>query len=371
MTMKKVLFTSHVANFVKFNRPYMDWFKEKGWQVDYASCGEEDITGCDNLYVVPFNRSPWSRQNIKAYRQLKEIIMREKYDIIHTHTPMGSVITRLAAIQARKKYGTRVIYTAHGLHFFKGAPLINWLIYYPVEKLLSRYTDCLIVINDEDYRTVNKHHFRAGRIEKIDGVGVDLRKFNVPSEEEKSKLREEYGYKADDYIVICVAEFIHRKNHRFIIDAADELLKTIPQTKLLLAGKGEQLENCKKLVEDKGITNQVEFLGYRNDIDKLCSISDVLISASYQEGLPINVIEAMACGLPVVCTAIRGQTDAVKDGVNGILFKVNDMDACVKGLIKIHDENSDQYKIVNRKTAEKYSLERSISAMGKIYSYYM
>ena len=164
--MKKVLFTSHTANFCKFNRPFMRWFREQGWQVDYACACEEEVYDYDNLYKISFARVPWSKDNIKAYKDLKKILDENYYDIIHTHTPMGSVITRLAARNTRKK-GTKVIYTAHGLHFFKGAPLKNWLMYYPMEKWMSKYTDCLVLINEEDYQNCIKRHFKAGKIEKL------------------------------------------------------------------------------------------------------------------------------------------------------------------------------------------------------------
>ena len=163
MAKRKILFTSHTANFSKFNRPLMRMLRgtlEKpyddlnvgDWQVDYASANEEPIKDADNVYRVDFARSPLRfDKHVKACRQLKKIIAEGDYDIIHCHTPVGAMLTRLAAQNARKK-GTKVIYTAHGFHFYKGAPLINWLAYYPVEKWLARKTDVLITINKEDYK---------------------------------------------------------------------------------------------------------------------------------------------------------------------------------------------------------------------------
>jgi glycosyltransferase EpsD len=124
----------------------MRWFKEQGWQVDYVSAGEESVSGCDNQYRVSIARSPFNLRNLRAYRDLKAILAND-YDIIHCHTPMGACLARLTARNTRAK----IIYTAHGFHFFKGAPLLNWLVYYPIEKYLSRYTDCLVTINQEDY----------------------------------------------------------------------------------------------------------------------------------------------------------------------------------------------------------------------------
>ena len=170
----KILFTSHVANFQKFNRPFMRMLRKDGWEVHYASMGEEEILDADKSFTVSFTRNPFTISNIRAYKQLKQIIDRENYDIIHTHTPVGSVVTRLAARRARSR-GTRVIYTAHGFHFFTGAPLLNWLIYYPVERLMARYTDTLITINDEDYKRA-KRTFKTD-VRYVPGVGVDPEQF--------------------------------------------------------------------------------------------------------------------------------------------------------------------------------------------------
>jgi glycosyltransferase EpsD len=143
---KKVLFISNTANFSKFNRPFMRWFKKQDWQVDYVSAGEEIVLDCDNQYSICMTRSPFNLKNIRAYKELKKIVLND-YDIIHCHTPIGGVLARLAARKIRAK----VIYTVHGFHFYNGAPLLNWLIYYPIEKFLMKYTDCLITINQEDY----------------------------------------------------------------------------------------------------------------------------------------------------------------------------------------------------------------------------
>ena len=154
--MKKILFLSNTANFSKFNRPYMRWFKEQGWLVDYCSAGEEQVFDCDNQYSIPIARSPFNLNNIKAYKELKQILTDNNYDILHCHTPMGGVIGRLAAIKLRKQNKIKVIYTAHGFHFYKGAPIMNWLLYYPMEKWLSRFTDIIITINEEDYEEAIK-----------------------------------------------------------------------------------------------------------------------------------------------------------------------------------------------------------------------
>lgn len=149
--MNKILFLSNTANFSKFNRPFMQWFKEQGWQVDYCSAGEEKVLDCDNQFSINIARSPFSLKNLQGLKQLKDILANGNYQILHCHTPMGGVLGRLAALKLWKQGKLKVIYTAHGFHFYKGAPLVNWLLYYPMEKFLAQWTDVIITINEEDY----------------------------------------------------------------------------------------------------------------------------------------------------------------------------------------------------------------------------
>lgn len=150
--MNKILFLSNTANFSKFNRPFMRWFREQGWQVDYCSAGEESVLDCDNQFSIAIARTPFSVRNLRGLQQLKDILASGNYQILHCHTPMGGVLGRLAAYKLRKQGKLKVIYTAHGFHFYTGAPLVNWLLYYPVEKWLARCTDVIITINEEDYQ---------------------------------------------------------------------------------------------------------------------------------------------------------------------------------------------------------------------------
>lgn len=149
--MNKILFLSNTANFSKFNRPFMQWFKEQGWQVDYCSAGEEKVLDCDNQFSINIARSPFNLKNLQGLKQLKDILANGNYQILHCHTPMGGVLGRLAALKLWKQGKLKVIYTAHGFHFYKGAPLVNWLLYYPMEKFLAHWTDVIITINEEDY----------------------------------------------------------------------------------------------------------------------------------------------------------------------------------------------------------------------------
>lgn len=323
--MKKVLFVATVVktHIMEFHIPYLKMFKEMGWETavaarnDYENPADCVIPYCDTYYNIPFERNPLKPGNLKAYKELKHIIDEGEYDIIHCHTPVGAMLTRLAAKQARKQ-GTKVFYTAHGFHFYKGAPAINWILYYPVEKWLSRYTDVLITINKEDYERAKT--FKAGKVCYVPGVGIDLKKFNVGYVNKEQK-RKEIGVSADDFVLLSVGELIPRKNHEVVIRALSVLkqMDKLNHIEYVICGRGAYETDLKKLAEGLDVADHVHFLGYRNDISEICNCADLFVFMSHQEGLPVALMEAMACGLPAVCSNIRGNTDLIEDGVTGLL----------------------------------------------------
>jgi len=363
----KVLFISNTANFSKFNRPFMRWFREQNWQVDYVSAGEEEISDCSNQHVIPIGRSPYNFKNITAYNILKKILLLNNYDIIHCHTPMGGVLGRLAA--KNSKLRAKIIYTAHGFHFYKGAPLINWLIYYPIEKYFAKYTDILITVNEEDYNIAKRKFTSCKNINKIDGVGVDLERFKPCNKETKDMLRNTFGYKVSNFIILYVAEFTERKNHRLLIDAIEKINEDIKELKVLFAGTGPLLDKYKKEIKNAGLLETVLFLGYRNDIEKLCNIADIAVSPSKQEGLPIGITECIASGLPIVCSEIRGHSDIIVNGRNGLLFNLNKPNKMINSIIKLYSERNLRNTIVenNLNERKKYSLDTAIIMMAEIY----
>lgn len=318
---KKVLFTSHVANFAKFNQPFMRWLKQRCYEIHYASLGEEEIEGVDKHFTIPFERSPFKLNNLRALKQLKRIIDNGNYDLIHTHTPMGSVITRLAARDARKS-GTRVVYTAHGFHFFDGAPLLNWALYYPIERIMARFTDTLITINREDFERAN-NQFKTN-VEYVPGVGVDPDRFTNMTAARKAKYRQVLGIKPSDFVMIYAAELSKRKRQQWLIRTLKDMMQANSSYHLLLAGSDSLDGACQKLVQKYKLENNIHFLGYRTDIPNLMMISDIAVSASSQEGLPVNIMEAMYVGLPIVATDCRGNRDLVIDGSNGYLVDQKD-----------------------------------------------
>lgn len=360
---KKVLFVATITRHIEgFHTPLLKLFKEKGWEVQVATGDKKKISKyCDKKYTIPIERSPYKLKNLKAIKELKKIIDKENYDIIHCHTPMGSVVARLAARHARKN-GTRVIYTAHGFHFFKGAPLINWLLFYPVEKYLAKYTDTLITINKEDYElTKSKFSGKCKDIEYVPGVGIDTKKFDVSmSEKEKLELREKVGLKNNDYILTCVARLDKNKNQEFLINAMQKIVIMNNNIHLLLVGPDELNGKYKKKVKKYKLENNIHFLGRREDVPQLLAISNVVVSSSLREGLPVNIMEALESGLPVVALKCRGMEDLIINGKNGYI--VNNQKEFIDRVLQLENQ-----KLKNISLNATFLVENVCKKMAKIY----
>ncbi|MED1269607.1 glycosyltransferase family 4 protein [Bacillus mycoides] len=374
MVSKKVLFCATVDyHFKAFHLPYLKWFSEQGWEVHVVASGNIHLPYVTRKYNIPIQRSPLSIQNLHAYKKLKSIIDQNKYHIIHCHTPMGGVIARLAAQKARQQ-GTKVVYTAHGFHFCKGSPYMNWLLYYPIERILASHTDCLITINQEDYDLAVKHRFPVRDIKLVHGVGIDVQRFTPVTEIEKRELKLQCGYKSQDFLMFYAAEFNKNKNQNFLIHVLAQLKNEMPHAKLLLAGEGPLMEECKKIATQLGVTNMVHFLGYRNDIASLLQMSDLAVASSYREGLPVNIMEAMACGLPVVATDNRGHRELIINNKNGWIVDRDDIKAMadrIKG-ISINPKvlaQMGQYGCTSIKN--QYSVNEVLKEKQEIYTTFM
>lgn len=367
--MKKVIFVTNTAGFSKFNAPFMQWLKEQGWRVDNAAPGIE-IGNIDNQYDIPIERSPFSRKNIKAYRLLKEILNNNTYDIIHCHTAVGGLIARLAGIRTRKKNNTKIIYTAHGFHFFKGAPLKYWLLFFPMELILSKLTDVLITINEEDYQLAMKYKMAKYKVYKIDGVGISLDRFMPLNKNERNEKRKNlFQIKETDFVLLYTAQFIVRKNHVLLIKSIPNIIKKIPNLVVIFAGNGDTFEESKRLAKELKIDQYIKFLGGRKDIEILCGISDIHVATSLQEGQGINNIEAMACGCPIVVSNIRGHKDVCKNHINGFLFNLKTPEEMEEAIIKLYEDKIlfNTISENNKKEVEKYSVKKAVESMGRIY----
>jgi glycosyltransferase EpsD len=364
-----ILFCATVDyHFKAFHLPYMKWFKEQGWEVHVAASGEIDLPYTDVKYNIPIQRSPFNPKNLEAYSELKEIIDTNQYKIIHCHTPMGGVLARLAARSARTR-GTKVIYTAHGFHFCKGAPWKNWVMYYPIEKLLSRYTDCLITINEEDYNLAQRK-FKGPILEHVPGVGVNPAQYQPISQKEKEERKKSFGYNPDDFLLFYAAEFNENKNQKLLIEALALVKNEVPHAKLLLAGEGPLLESCKELARTLKIENQVDFLGFRKDIAEILPMCDVAVASSLREGLPVNILEAMACELPVIASENRGHRELVKNMENGWLInpaETQEFGNKINYLAQSPELRNQLGRNGRRKVIKSYSIDQILKENSRIY----
>ena len=354
-------------HFKAFHLPIMQWFQKQGFVVHVAANGDLDLPYCDQRFLVPFERSPFGIGNRRAYQQLKKIITGGNYALIHCHTAVGGLLGRVAARVARKR-GTKVLYTAHGFHFCNGAPLLNWLLYYPIEKFLARFTDCLITITEEDFALAKKHRFSAARIEHVPGVGVDVEKFAPLAEEDKKAERLRLGYKKDELLLVYAAEFNENKNQAMLIRALAETKDL--RFRLLLAGEGPLMGYCRNLAQELSVADRVNFLGYCNNLKKLLPICDIGVASSLREGLPVNVMEAMACGLPVVATANRGHRELVIDGESGLIVSKADYKQMAMGIRRLathQDERKSMGSIGRKRVDENYSLDRTHQELSRLY----
>lgn len=367
--MKKVLFVATVVklHIMVFHLPYLEWFKKNGYEVhvaarnDYARPEDCVIPFCDRFIDLPFERSPLKRANVSVYHQLKDLITSEDYEIIHCHTPMGGALGRLAARKARKT-GTQVIYTAHGFHFYHGAPWINWALYYPAERLLSRWTDVLITINDEDYQAAK--HFSARRLVKVPGVGIALDPIALPVD--RSALRASIGITNQETLVLAVGELNSNKNHRVLLEAVARLKDD--RVHLVICGEGPLHSDLSAVADRLGITSRVHLLGFRRDVKHWIRSADIFGFPSYREGLSLSLMEAMAGGLPVVASKIRGNTDLIDDQ-GGYLCDPTDVDGFRDALQKLCDDPQRAQAMgrTNASKIEAYTISRVLAIVEDLY----
>lgn len=371
--MKKVLLTATVQSHIaQFHKPLINMLKENGYEVHVAARDnlvEKNglkLDYADKIFNIPFDRSPLSKNNLLAFYTLKKILSKNKYDVVHCNTPMGSVVTRLATNKFRKS-GTKVFYTAHGFHFYKGAPVKNWLFYYPIEKMLAKYTDKLITITKEDFRLA-RDRFKT-EVLHTHGVGANSDKYYEHDEKEKKQALKELGYSPEQFIILCIGELNHNKNQKTIIQAFTKVSDIIPSGKLLLAGNGPLEGSLKNQVRENNIVERVDFLGYRTDLEKYLSVSDLVMSASVREGLPLNVIEAMLSGKPVVVSDNRGHRELIEENLNGLINDPYDVDAFAESIVKFYKDRNFKRTVIDNslKISTKYSSNYVIKDLKEIY----
>lgn len=316
------------------------------------------------IHQIDFIRTPYDLRNIKAYKQLVQLMKREKFDVIHCNTPTGGVLGRLAGKKCKVR---KIIYQAHGFHFYKGAPKKNWLIYYPIEKWLAKYTDALITINNEDYGLAkSKFQLRHnGKVYYVPGVRIDLSQYDLP-DGIREKKRAELGLKETDIVLISSGELNENKNNQIIIQALSKLRHE--SLHYIICGTGSKYDELKKMTSDNGLDDYILFLGYRNDIKELYRASDIFVMPSLREGLSRSIMEAMASGLPCVVSNIRGNVDLIRNKKGGFLCdprNVSSFAEAIKDCVSIYKNEFGQF---NKSEVKKFDLQTVVEKLNEIYS---
>lgn len=360
--MKKLLVTCTDLMMIQFLVPHVRYLSKNGYWVDIA-CSQVGQRMDDvrreladipvNIHTVSLTRSPFSTTNFRGYREMKRLLTENQYDIIWTNEPVMGVVTRLAAKQARKE-GTKVLYMCHGFHFYKGAPKQNWLLYYPVERLLSHFCDAIVTINREDENRAKTFH--CPFVTRIDGIGVDFSR--LPQDNMRETKRKELELRPEQTVLLSVGELQKHKNHAAMLHAVARLRDK--NTVYLICGKGVLRPELEKMAQTLGIGNQVRFLGYRSDVPALMHAADIFVHPSRREGLGLACLEAMASGLPLVTSNIQGIPDYVENGVTGFSCDPNDVERYVSHLRLLIADKAlrEQIGTINRQKSQKYAIQQ-------------
>ena len=340
----KILYVATVLSHIcQFHLPYLQMLQEQGHEVHVAAHDNLAVKNglqlryTDRHIEIPFERSPLHPLNLAAYRALKKLLEQEHYDLIVCNTPVGGILTRLAARRSRKR-GARVIYIAHGFHFYKGSSKLDWILFYPLEKRMARLCDLVVTINEEDYQLA-KAHF-PGKVAHIHGIGVCEDRYHPATQAEQVEMRRNEGLKESDYVVLCTGELNENKNQETLIAAAALLREKIPELKVLLAGNGPKEHTLREQIAAEGLEDIVKLLGYRTDLEKLVPAVDVVASCSKREGLPLNIVEAMLCKKPVVASINRGNAELAEDGVTGCLLSPGCPNRFAESIVALHQAPS-------------------------------
>lgn len=365
--MKKVLYVTTVSRTINaFLIPHINMLLDNGYEV-HCACSIDKPVDKElqrrgvKIFEVPFSRNPLGIGNIKAFIKLEELQRINDYDIVHVHTPIAAIYGRLLKLNFPS---LRIIYTAHGYHFLKGGSKLGWILYYPIEKIMAKFTDVTININKEDYE-ITKEKLKPKKCYLLNGVGLDLDKYKKLSSKEIQEKRKEFGLKDKDFVVLMIAEINKNKNHIQLINAMDILKDKYPNIKVLCIGDGTLKESLDKQIILRNLQNNIFMLGYRLDVNKLINISDIGMLLSRREGLPRNIMEFMACGRKVIATDIRGCRDLICDETIGTLVNVDDYESTAKAIEKYYILNDKSFEVSEE--IRKYDIDSINSKLLKIY----
>lgn len=377
--MKKVLILTSVASMIdQFNIPHIALLQKMGYKVSVA-CNFLEGSTCEDYVIdrlknrltdmgVDFFQIDFERnivklkQNFCAYKQVEKILRENKYSFLHCHSPIGGVVGRFAG----KRTGTPVIYTAHGFHFHKKTPKRSWMLYYPVEKLCSYFTDVLVTINNEDY-ALAKRKMKAKKVFYVPGVGVDILKHYCPDVDKKA-VRKALGIPEDAILLTSVGEVNGNKNHKSIVNAIAKTGRN--DIHYVIMGRGSREDELKELSEKLGIENRIHIIGFCDNVAEVNNSADIFCFPSYREGLGLAALEAMATGLPLITSDVHGINDYSENGKSGYKCGPDDWDSFAKAINELAEDKEKRHRMgeYNRNKVEDFSIEKVLGELEKIYS---
>lgn len=377
--MKKVLVVTTIGGFLpQFEMNDVHILQEYGAEVHYASNFDNTIYQLDLdelkkmgviCHPIVIEKNPFKWNNYRAYNQIRRIIDEENIQVVHCHNPTGGALSRMAAVASRRQ--PKVIYTAHGLHFYHGARMINWLLFYPVERILAHYTDCLITINKED--RIRTSHFclkPGGIIRQIHGVGIDLEKF-AKKDEKRAYMREKLHIPEGAFHIVTAAELTENKDQATVIKAIASLGD--PDVYYSLCGKGPTFKKLKQMIKENNLQDRVRLLGYCNNMADVLQSADCFAFPSRREGLGIAAVEALACGIPVIAADNRGTREYMADGVNGIVCPAGNVDAFAEAIRTLKSDRKMYDRMAGkcRQSVKHFDISDTDRRMREIYKRYL
>jgi glycosyltransferase involved in cell wall biosynthesis len=373
--MNRVLMVTTLPCTLKsFLLPFAAHFRSIGWQVDAMSCGistdPKCLKGFDRVWDVEWSRNPLDPRNLlKTPGKIQEIVLREKYNIIHVHTPVAAFVTRYALKDLRHQLNCKIIYTAHGFHFFKGGNSLKNTVFINLEKSAGKWTDYLVTINHEDKSAALEHGLvTPNHTYYMPGIGVDLKYYNrnTVSDAAVADVRQKLGLKQDTPLLLSVAEFTKRKHHVDAIKAFAKLARR--NVHFALAGSGPLMDKMKQLATELGVVDRIHFLGNRSDVPVLMKAACANILVSAQEGLPRCVLESLALEVPTIGTKIRGTQDLLEGGC-GLLVDVGDVDGLAAAMTWVLDRPQEAAKMakLGYERISTYDLEVVIQLHEQLY----
>lgn len=376
VVVKKALIVTNLIGFINFLWNDIYILQEMGYAVTFAANGDV-IKNEGNLELLQernvrfvqldlSSKKPLAKENLYAYREIKALLDRECFDLIHCHTPIAGFITRLAARKHRRN-GSKIIYTTHGLAYTRFSTKKQWMVYYWSEKIASLFTDLIITINHEDEEKVKKLWCKT--VKRINGVGVDTVRYHdveIDAEEYKKQL----GLPTDKIMVLSVGEISERKNHQIIVKALGSLPTKDDYIYVICGrevGDGNLTKNLIQLAKESGV--DLYLLGHRTDIPQILHCSDIGAIPSVREGLGLAGIQSLCAEVPLVGTAIQGIREYIIDGVTGYLLEPFDIEGFAEAILKLTDRDHRRELQKNcYEVAKRFDTEISKKQMAEIFA---